>query len=280
VFGCETHNHLLSQVMSSSSTTAVRRIFIGGNWKCNPSTRAATVALCETLNNAPAFPSNCQVVVCPTALHLGLVQDKLKRGDIELGVQNVWKDPKVGAWTGEFTCDMVKEFGSKWVILGHSERRHTVSNESSALIGEKVATALKAGLSVVACIGEELADRKAGTTMDVVVEQLAPIVAAATEEAWDDKLVIAYEPVWAIGTGVVATPEQAQETHANIRSWLKGKIGAKADAARIIYGGSVNAGNCQDLMKREDIDGFLVGGASLKAEFINIVSSATLKENL
>jgi len=263
--------------MSSSSA---RKIFVGGNWKCNPSTKAAVSTLCETLNGAPAFPGNCQVVVCPTALHLGTVQDKLKRGDIELGVQNVWKDAKAGAWTGELTCDLVKDFGAKWVVLGHSERRHTVSHESSALIGEKVATTLAAGLSVIACVGEQLADRKAGTTMDIVVEQLAPIVAATPAEAWSDRMVIAYEPVWAIGTGVVATPEQAQETHANIRAWLRGKIGDKADQARIIYGGSVTAANCSDLIKREDIDGFLVGGASLKPEFINIVSSATLKAKM
>jgi triosephosphate isomerase len=263
-----------------SATTAARRIFVGGNWKCNPATKSAVAQLVETINGAPAFPSNCQVVVCPTALHMHMVQSSLKREDVELGVQNAWKDAKAGAWTGELTCDIIKDFGCKWVILGHSERRSTVSHESSVLIGEKVATALKAGLSVIACVGEQLADRKAGSTMDVVMEQLAPIVAAASADAWDDRLVIAYEPVWAIGTGVVATPEQAQETHLNIRTWLRGKIGEKAEAARIIYGGSVNAANCQDLMKREDIDGFLVGGASLKPEFLQIVSSAQLKAKM
>jgi len=263
-----------------STTTVARRIFVGGNWKCNPATKAAVAALCDTLNSAPSFPPNCQVVVCPTALHLSMVQERLKREDIEVGVQNVWKDAKAGAWTGELTCDIVKDFGAKWVVLGHSERRHTVSHEASALIGEKVATALNAGLSVIACVGELLAERKAGTTMDVVMEQLAPIVDAASADSWADRLVIAYEPVWAIGTGVVATPEQAQETHASIRSWLRGKIGEKAEVARIIYGGSVNAANCGDLMKREDIDGFLVGGASLKPEFLNIVSSATLKAKM
>jgi triosephosphate isomerase len=274
-------------VKSKMSTTAAaaRRIFIGGNWKCNPSTKAAVQTLTEMLNSAPSFPSNCQVVVCPTNLHMGLVQEKLKREDVELGVQNIWKDSKAGAWTGELTCDIVKDFGAKWVVLGHSERRHTVSHENSELIGEKVATALKAGLSVIACVGEQLSERKAGTTMDVVMEQLAPIVSAVTTanagDAWNDRLVIAYEPVWAIGTGVVATPEQAQETHQNIRQWLKGKIGEQlADKTRIIYGGSVNAANCQDLMKREDIDGFLVGGASLKPEFLNIVASATLKAKM
>lgn len=266
--------------MSASSAAVARRIFVGGNWKCNPATKAAIAGLCETLNGAPSFPANCQVVVCPTALHLSMVQDRIKREDIELGVQNVWKDAKAGAWTGELTCDMVKDFGAKWVVLGHSERRHTVSHESSVLIGEKVATALKAGLSVIACVGEMLEDRKKGTTMDIVMEQLAPIVAAAAADSWVDRLVIAYEPVWAIGTGVVATPEQAQETHASIRSWLRGKIGEKADVARIIYGGSVTGANCNDLIKREDIDGFLVGGASLKPEFLSIVSSATLKAKM
>lgn len=260
-----------------------RRVFVGGNWKCNPGTKAGAVSLCDSLNNGKDFPSNCQVVVCPTALHMGLVQDKLTRRDVELGVQNIWKDAKAGAWTGELTIDMVKDFGAKWVILGHSERRHTVSHESSELVADKTATALKAGMGVIACVGEKLQEREAGSTMDVVVEQLAPIVAAVESNVnvWKDMIVIAYEPVWAIGTGKVATPEQAQETHANIRAWLRGKVGdAIADNTRIIYGGSVNGKNCADLMKGNDIDGFLVGGASLKPEFLDIVGSASLKAKM
>ena len=263
--------------------SAARRIFVGGNWKCNPSTKSAALSLCDALNGAKEFPGNCQVVVCPTSLHMGVVQDKLTRKDIELGVQNIWKDAKAGAWTGELTIDMVKDFGANWVILGHSERRHTVSHESSELVGEKTATALKAGLGVIACVGEKLEERENGTTMDVVVEQLAPIVEAVGSDAklWKEAVVIAYEPVWAIGTGKVATPEQAQETHNQIRTWLRGKVGDSiADSTRIIYGGSVNGKNCGDLMKGADIDGFLVGGASLKPEFTDIVGSAQLKAKM
>lgn len=206
---------------------------------------------------------------------------RVRRTHTHTNILTLLTPAKGGAWTGELTCDIVKDFGINWVVLGHSERRHTVSHESSVLVGEKVATALAAGLSVIACVGEQLADRKSGKTMDIVMEQLAPIVTAATAESWADRLVIAYEPVWAIGTGVVATPEQAQETHDNIRSWLKGRIGeSNANAARIIYGGSVTAGNCSDLITKADIDGFLVGGASLKPEFINIIQSASLKSKI
>lgn len=260
-----------------------RKVWVGGNWKCNPAQRATVATICETLSQSPSAPANCQVVICPAALHFTLAQDGLKkRQDVELGVQNVWT-AKAGAWTGELTCDMVVDSGAKWVILGHSERRHTVSKETSFLVGDKLKLTLAAGLNAVACVGEKLEDRQNGTTMDVVTEQLAPIVENADEDCWtNERLVIAYEPVWAIGTGVVATPDQAQETHKNIRAWLTAKVGAKkANAVRIVYGGSVTAANCEDLIKREDIDGFLVGGASLKpAEFTSIIASSVLKAKI
>lgn len=260
-----------------------RNVFIGGNWKCNPATRATVQSICEALSAAPAAPANCQVVICPSALHFSQAQDQLKkRTDIQLGVQNVWTS-KAGAWTGELTCDLVNDAGAKWVILGHSERRHTVASESSFLVGDKTKLVLAAGLNVIACVGEKLEERKSGSTMDVVTEQLLPIVENADEECWTNgRLVIAYEPVWAIGTGVVASPEQAQETHENIRTWLTAKVGAKkAQGVRIIYGGSVTAANCEDLIKRADIDGFLVGGASLKpAEFASIIACSHLKSKI
>ena len=143
-----------------------------------------------------------------------------------------------------------------------------------------MATAINGGLSVIACVGEKLEERKAGTTMSVVISQLAPIVAAVPAGKWD-RVVIAYEPVWAIGTGVVATPEQAQSTHDEIRRWLATAAGEEVAAnMRILYGGSVTAANCNELIKLPDIDGFLVGGASLKPEFMAIVQSAALKAKM
>jgi triosephosphate isomerase (TIM) len=144
--------------------------------------------------------------------------------------------------------------------------------ETSEVVARKTAVALKAGMSVIACIGEMLADREAGTTMNVCAEQLTPIVAALTEADWKN-VVIAYEPVWAIGTGKVATPAQAEETHAQIRAWIAEKVSpAVAKAVRIIYGGSAKASNCRDLMACPNIDGFLVGGASLLPEFVSIIN--------
>lgn len=162
------------------------------------------------------------------------------------------------------------------MIVGHSERR-AIFHETSQLVGEKTAAALKFGLSVIACVGEKLEDREAGKTSTVVREQLEGIRAGLEKagEGWS-KVVIAYEPVWAIGTGKVATPDQAQEVHKDIRAWLKEKVGQKeADQTRLIYGGSVNGKNSGELAREADIDGFLVGGASLKPEFVDIVNSAS-----
>eukprot|EP01086_Lenisia_limosa_P016690 TRINITY_DN670_c0_g1_i1.p2 TRINITY_DN670_c0_g1~~TRINITY_DN670_c0_g1_i1.p2 ORF type:complete len:185 (-),score=85.36 TRINITY_DN670_c0_g1_i1:48-602(-) len=179
-----------------------------------------------------------------------------------------------GAFTGEVAPAMIKDIGLDWVVLGHSERRH-VYGESNAMTGKKVALALESDLSVIACIGEQLEDRESGKTNDVCFEQMKAI--ADNTKDWS-KIVIAYEPVWAIGTGVVATPEVAQETHAALRQWLKDNVSADVAAeTRIIYGGSVNGKNCQDLAGRADIDGFLVGGASLKPEFATIIASAKVK---
>lgn len=165
---------------------------------------------------------------------------------------------------------MLKDIGIEWVILGHSERRE-IFRETDDEIGLKVAHALKAGLKVMACIGEKLEEREANKTTEVVVRQLAAIAKHVSD--WTN-VVIAYEPVWAIGTGKVATPDQAQEVHKDIRAWLKEKVSAEvAEATRIMYGGSVNGGNAATLAKEEDIDGFLVGGASLKPEFVTICNA-------
>lgn len=169
---------------------------------------------------------------------------------------------------------MLADFGVKWTLTGHSERRvgFGFPGETSEVVGIKTKNAISKGLSVMACIGEQLADRQNGTTMKVCAEQLEAIKKALTLEDWK-KVVIAYEPVWAIGTGVTASPEQAQETHADIRKWLSKNVSpAVAAETRIIYGGSATPQNCDELYKQPDINGFLVGGASLKPDFVKIIN--------
>ena len=211
------------------------------------------------------------IVIAPTALHIGFVKDMI-RPEIEIAAQNIWKVNGYGAYTGELSAPMLKDFGINWTILGHSERRHTVAAESNELIAEKVKVALANGIKVILCIGELLEDRESGKTMDVCKAQLKAVVDLLEEKDWDN-IVIAYEPVWAIGTGKVATPDQAEETHAAIRAFMASSVSpAVAEKVRIIYGGSVNAKNCDNLISKEDIDGFLVGGASLKPEFVQIMN--------
>ena len=166
----------------------------------------------------------------------------------------------------------ISDFGINWTLVGHSERRHTVAEESDELIAEKTKIALANGVKVILCIGELLEDREAGKTMDVCKAQLQAVINVLEEKDWAN-IVIAYEPVWAIGTGKVATPDQAEETHAQIRAFMASSVSpAVAENVRIVYGGSVNAKNCDNLISKEDIDGFLVGGASLKPEFVQIIN--------
>lgn len=168
---------------------------------------------------------------------------------------------------------MLVDVGLHWVILGHSERRHIIG-ESDEMTADKVAYAISKGLSVIYCIGEKLEERENDSTVDVCTRQMEALSSKLSPSDWS-KIVVAYEPVWAIGTGKVATPEQAQQVHEAIRSWFATAVTQEVAAAtRIIYGGSVNAANCKELAGQKDIDGFLVGGASLKAEFIDIVNSA------
>ncbi|XP_024364559.1 triosephosphate isomerase, chloroplastic-like [Physcomitrium patens] len=252
--------------------TGSGRFFVGGNWKCNGST-ASIKQLVNELNSA-SIENDVDVVVAPPFLYIGQVIGSLT-DRIEVSAQNCWVG-KGGAFTGEISADQLVDVGVKWVIQGHSERRHVIG-ESNATIGKKSAYALSKGLGVIACVGEKLEEREASRTTAVVFEQLQ---AYADEISDWSKVVIAYEPVWAIGTGKVATPEQAQEVHAAIRSWLSEKISLEvALATRIIYGGSVNRSNCAELAKKEDIDGFLVGGASLKGpEFVSICNAVTAKK--
>ena len=170
----------------------------------------------------------------------------------------------------------MSDFGLKWVLVGHSERR-SIFGETDAATAAKARLALDAGASAIVCIGESLGEREAGATMDVCLRQLGAVADALAPEQWA-RVVIAYEPVWAIGTGKVASKEQAQEVHAALRAWLATRATpAVAAATRIVYGGSVSAANCAALIAEKDIDGFLVGGASLKPEFADIIKSAATK---
>ena len=171
---------------------------------------------------------------------------------------------------------LFSDFGITWTLVGHSERR-LVFGESNEVCAAKAHAALETGMTVVFCVGEELAQREDGSTMQVVGEQLAALLQGLPGDAWQ-RIVIAYEPVWAIGTGKTASPQQAQDTHAEIRAWLTAHAGeAVASGTRIAYGGSVKPANCQELITQPDVDGFLVGGASLKADFVKIIESAALK---
>lgn len=213
-----------------------------------------------------------EVVVAPPAIYLDYtkskIDEKIGAGKIGVSAQNCYKVEK-GAFTGENSANMIKDMGCGWVILGHSERRH-IFGETDKLIGEKVKYALSVGLKVIACIGEKLDERNAGKTEEVVYRQMQAIVDHVTSDDWKN-IVIAYEPVWAIGTGVTATPDQAQEVHGQLRAWFKQK--GVPESVRIQYGGSVTAGNCRELAAKPDVDGFLVGGASLKPDFVQIVNA-------
>ncbi|XP_044507490.1 triosephosphate isomerase, chloroplastic-like [Mangifera indica] len=248
------------------------KFFVGGNWKCN-GTKDSISKLVSDLNSAK-LEADVDVVVAPPFVYIDQVKNSLT-DRIEISSQNSWVG-KGGAFTGEISMEQLKDTGCKWVILGHSERRHIIG-EDDQFIGKKAAYALSEGVGVIACIGEKLEEREAGKTFDVCFQQLKAFADAVP--SWDN-VVVAYEPVWAIGTGKVATPVQAQEVHAACRDWLKNNVSAEvASKTRIIYGGSVNGGNCAELAKQEDIDGFLVGGASLKGpEFATIINSVTSKK--
>ncbi|KZM20982.1 Triose-phosphate isomerase [Ascochyta rabiei] len=243
-----------------------RQFFIGGNFKMN-GTIDSIKKIVQNLNDAKLDP-NAEVVIAPPALYLLLTREHLRKG-LEVAAQNVYDKPN-GAFTGEISAEQLKDSGITWTILGHSERR-TILQEDDAFVASKTKAALDGGLSVILCCGESLEQREAGSTVDVVTKQLKAV--ADKVKDWS-KIVIAYEPIWAIGTGKVATTEQAQEVHAAIREWLKKEVSSEAsEKTRILYGGSVNEKNCSELAKQADIDGFLVGGASLKPAFVDIINA-------
>ncbi len=250
-----------------------RTPIVGGNWKMNTDAAGGTT-LTASVIEALANTAGSEVVLCPPFTYLRTIADALKgNAAIELGAQNVYHETN-GAFTGEISTDMLLDCGCKWVLTGHSERRHVIG-EPDLLINQKTRAALAAGLKVILCIGETQAQREAGQTDAINVAQLkAGLLEVSTEQMTN--IVIAYEPVWAIGTGLTATPEDAQNAHAAIRTTLTEMYGYEvAQSVRIQYGGSVKPGNANELFSQPDIDGGLIGGAALNADdFAAIVIAA------
>jgi triosephosphate isomerase len=243
-----------------------KKIFIGGNWKCNGDPKFINEH-CKLLNEVNWDDNKCEVCICPSYIHIAKVQELLQERYI-IAAQNVSMFDN-GAYTGEVSAKLLKDFGINWVLIGHSERRQYFDTED--VIAKKLKLSQENGLNAIYCIGEKLSEREEGKTMEVVYSQLQSVL--NTIRDWS-RIVIAYEPVWAIGTGKTATPDQAQEVHAEIRTWLiKNASEDIAKNTRIIYGGSVTDTNCNDLIVEKDIDGFLVGGASLKPAFKTIIGS-------
>ncbi len=239
----------------------------------NTTLQSAQSLAAEVVKGLNGSIPGVEVGVCPPAVYLTSVAEKLRGSGVVLGGQNASFE-KPGAFTGEIAIEMLLDVGCQWVILGHSERRQFFG-DTDEIINKKVLAALERGLKVIFCIGEQLADRQGGRTESVLETQLSAGLKNLTP-AQTDNVVVAYEPVWAIGTGVTASPEQAEETHAFIRKWLGQRFGQPiAESIRIQYGGSVKGDNAKELLAKPNIDGALVGGASLKADqFLAIVRAA------
>jgi triosephosphate isomerase len=251
----------------------MRRLFVAGNWKMN-TLRQSAVELAGAL--AHAVPSDLpavEVAVCPPFPYLEAVATAIAGSGVELGAQNVWYE-KPGAYTGEIAVEMLVDLGCRWVIVGHSERRQILC-ETDDMVSKKTLAALAKGLSVILCVGETLSQRQAGDTERVLDSQMQGSLAGVAQQSFG-QIVIAYEPVWAIGTGVTATTEQAESAHLHLRRWLLSRYNSDiAAATRILYGGSVKAQNALSLLEQPDVDGALVGGASLKVDdFLPIVRAA------
>ncbi|WP_459617501.1 triose-phosphate isomerase [Bordetella sp. 2513F-2] len=246
------------------TTVETRARLVLGNWKMHGSL-AENAALLDALRKADAA-AHCEFGVCVPFPYLAQAEQALAGSRISWGAQDVSAHEK-GAYTGEVSAGMLREFGCRWALAGHSERR-SLHGESDQVVADKAAAALEAGLVPVVCVGESLAEREAGETLAVIRRQLAPVLALGAQAVAG--MVLAYEPVWAIGTGRTATPEQAQEVHGAIRAALQ-ELGA--GQVRVLYGGSVKAANAASLFAMPDIDGALVGGASLVAEeFLRIAA--------
>ncbi|EIJ71894.1 triose-phosphate isomerase [Pasteurella bettyae] len=250
-----------------------RRPLVMGNWKLNGS-KAFTKELIEGLKAELSTVEGCDVAIAPPVMYLAEAEAALAGSKIVLGSQNVDVNVK-GAFTGDISTEMLKDFGAKYIIIGHSERR-TYHKESDEFVAKKFAALKEAGLTPVLCIGESEAENEAGKTEEVCARQIDAVINALGVEAFNNAI-IAYEPIWAIGTGKSATPAQAQAVHAFIRGHIAAKSQAVAEQVIIQYGGSVNDANAAELFTQPDIDGALVGGASLKAPAFAVIVKAAAK---
>mmetsp|Transcript_7017 Transcript_7017/g.8879 ORF Transcript_7017/g.8879 Transcript_7017/m.8879 type:complete len:617 (+) Transcript_7017:73-1923(+) len=263
-----------TRAFHASSRTEARKFFVGGNWKCNGSVSQVNDLI--SIINQSTLSTDTEVVVCPSQVYVQGVTEKLRK-DVAVGAQDCWVGGN-GAYTGETSADMLSDMGVGWVLCGHSERRG--KGEPDAEVAAKAKYALDKGIKVIACCGEPLEARESGTTNEYVFPQIKAYADVFTKEDWKN-VVIAYEPIWAIGTGLTATPEQAQDTHEAIRKYLGEIAGAEvAENTRILYGGSATAATAPGLSSKPDIDGFLVGGASLKPEFADIVNCNGAEKSL
>jgi triosephosphate isomerase len=249
----------------------MREILVAGNWKMNGSASASEELVDGIIAGVPAG-DGFELLVCPPFPYLATVASRLAGSGVKLGAQNV-SEHDAGAYTGEVAPSMLRDIGCRYVIVGHSERR-AMYGESSAQVAAKFQAAQAAGLTPILCVGETLSERENGQTEAVVDEQLGAVVDAAGVAAFN-AAVIAYEPVWAIGTGMTATPEQAQDVHRHIREQLAMQDKTVAASVQILYGGSMKGENAAGLLAMADIDGGLIGGASLKAaDFLAIAAAA------
>jgi triosephosphate isomerase len=249
----------------------MRKKIVAGNWKMHKNAAQTSELLSELIAKVPAN-TTAQVIVAPTFVNLAAAVNQLKGTNISVAAQNVHQTES-GAFTGEISADMLTGVGVNTVILGHSERR-AIFNETDALIADKVNTALKHDMTVIFCFGEELKDRQSNQHFNVVENQLRDGLFQIEAKSWD-KVVLAYEPVWAIGTGETASPEQAQEMHEFIRETVLKAFGKEiAENVTILYGGSVKPDNAKEIFSKPDVDGGLIGGAALKADdFVAIVTA-------
>lgn len=255
----------------------MRQILVAGNWKMNLLASAGTSLAKMLAAKYSAVASPVEILVCPAAPYLQTISSTVAGSAVQVGGQNLYFAPQ-GAFTGEVTGDMLTDVGCGWVLVGHSERRQFFG-ETDEQLAKKVAAGLQHGLKVVLCVGELLAERQGGQTEAVLEKQMAGLAQVSVEQMAN--VVIAYEPVWAIGTGVTASTEQAQQAHAFLRGQLKLRFGdAVAAGTRILYGGSVKPDNALELLSQTDVDGALVGGASLKADsFIAIIEAGIQAQN-
>ncbi|WP_298923117.1 triose-phosphate isomerase [uncultured Ramlibacter sp.] len=251
-----------------------KKKLIAGNWKMNGSV-AANDALVRAVIAGMGAADDCTVAVCVPAPYLAQLQMLRAGSALELGAQDVSAQEQ-GAYTGEVSAAMLKDFGARYALVGHSERRQ-YHGETDALVADKAKAALAHGITPIVCVGETLAEREAGRTEEVVKRQLAAVI--HTNGHCISEIAVAYEPVWAIGTGKTATPQEAQQVHAVLRAQLHAAT-AHADRVAILYGGSMNAANAASLLAQADIDGGLIGGASLKApDFLQIIAAARLQRD-